>query len=264
MGRGVVGVKNGINVGTATHVGVRRSVNEDAYCALVGSETPSGTEALLAIADGMGGHQAGEVASSMAIHGLVDGLCSVARRDGIGGRQISVEQLMASVFEDLDRDIRSNVRMPGRLGMGTTLTAALAVDGSLFVAHVGDTRAYLLRDGELCQLTRDHSWVAEQVARGVLTPAAAKSHSKRHVITRALGTGPDCRPDTRVVPIEKGDVVLICSDGLHSQVPEDSIREDLVAMSPELASQSLVERANSAGGSDNVTVVVASMGSSPG
>ena len=161
---------------------LRRSVNEDAYCALVGSKAPIGTEALLAIADGMAGRQGGEVASSIAIHGLVDDLFRVARSDGIGARQIGIEQMMASVFEELDRDIRGNVQKPGRLGMGTTPTAALAVDGSLLVAHVGDTRACLLRNGELFQLTRDHTWVEEQVARGVLTPAAAKSHSKRNVI----------------------------------------------------------------------------------
>ena len=148
--------------------------------------------------------------------------------------------------------------------MGTTLTAALLADGRLDVVHVGDSRAYLWRDGELRQLTEDHSVVAELVRRGSLSAEDAEHHPHRNVITRALGAEPDVVADTVSEALRDGDVVLLCSDGLSSYVPERDIAAVLAeAGSLREAAAALVERANAAGGTDNVTVVLARAGRAP-
>ena len=153
---------------------------------------------------------------------------------------------------------------PDKAGMGTTLTTALLADDRLDVVHVGDSRAYLWRDGELRQLTEDHSVVAELVRRGSLSAEDAENHPHRNVITRALGAEPEVVADTVSEPLRDGDVVLLCSDGLSSYVPERDIAAALAAAgSLREAAAALVERANAAGGTDNVTVVLARAGLAP-
>ena len=249
----------GIRLGSLTHVGMKRSGNEDSYCALVGPNSPPGTDALLAVADGMGGHQSGEVASALAIQELVSRLSSDGTGDstlpGGGGR----EALMQRVVQEANAEVNRAATRPETRGMGTTLTSAVLAGPDLFVAHVGDSRAYLLRKGKLRQITQDHSWVAEEVARGALTPQQARDHPRKNVLTRALGIAPTVQVDTMRVDAEDGDVFLLCSDGLNSLVTDDEIGLALSKEDPQEACQSLVERANSLGGHDNITVVITRM-----
>ncbi len=205
---------------------------------------------VLVVADGMGGAKAGEVAAQMAVDAV-----------GALGAPITVADIRAAVTE-ANRSIRRLASdEPDKSGMGTTLTAAMMRDGTLDVVHVGDSRAYLWRDSALTQVTEDHSVVAELVRRGSITAEEAESHPHRNVITRALGAEADVEADTVSAPVRDGDVVLLCSDGLSSYVPEATIAAVLEA-APTLheAARELVAAANAAGGTDNVTVVLARVG----
>jgi PPM family protein phosphatase len=205
---------------------------------------------VLAVADGMGGAKAGEVAAEMAVS-EVGGLAPPVTADAV---RDALERANAAIRRLAEED-------PDKAGMGTTLTAAVLADGRLDVVHVGDSRAYLWRDGELRQLTQDHSVVAELVRRGSISPEDAETHPHRNVITRALGAEPQVVPDTVSEPLREGDVVLLCSDGLSSYVGADEIARVLSrARTLAEAARLLVERANAAGGVDNVTVVLARAG----
>jgi PPM family protein phosphatase len=223
-----------------TDPGRRRRRNEDAYVC----EPP-----LFAIADGMGGAQAGEVAS-----GLAAAVLEEATGDERG------EERVASLIQEANRRVfqRSN-EDAATSGMGTTMTVALVdhTDGTIAFGHVGDSRAYRVRSGELEQLTDDHSLVGELVRSGRLSPEEAESHPQRSVITRALGTEPDVDVDTFTVDAEPGDIYLLCSDGLTDMT---STRDILAAVesSNDLddAAHALVRAANDGGGEDNITVVL--------
>jgi serine/threonine protein phosphatase PrpC len=141
--------------------------------------------------------------------------------------------------------------------MGTTLTVALLAGRTLSVAHVGDSRAYLWRRGKLRQLTQDHSWVAEQVSRGVLSPGEARAHPKQNVLTRALGLDIRRGVDSHSLRLAQGDIILLCSDGLHSLLRDPEISDFLGQLAPQDACDQLVAQANSRGGKDNITVVIA-------
>jgi serine/threonine protein phosphatase PrpC len=200
---------------------------------------------LVAVADGMGGHQAGEVASATALEALRAAVASgESLREAIEGANEAVLEKSES-----DRELH---------GMGTTLTAGmLGTDGSLTIGHVGDSRAYLIRDGELRQITDDHSLVEELVRGGELTPEQAEVHPQRSIITRALGI--DRQVDVDVYPIElqPGDRILLCSDGLTTMLRPDEITNILGReQDPQRAAQLLVDAANAAGGEDNITAVI--------
>ncbi|MDQ6805588.1 MAG: Stp1/IreP family PP2C-type Ser/Thr phosphatase [Actinomycetota bacterium] len=200
------------------------------------------------VADGMGGAQAGEVASRIAVDAFAEGL----PEDG------SPEERLAAVALDANRRIYDLSRSESeRAGMGTTLTAAYLGETDLSIAHVGDSRAYLFRDGELTRLTQDHSLMAELIRRGKLTEEEAADHPQRSIITRALGPEPEVTVDTWTYPVRAGDVILLCSDGLTSMVPEAQVAETL-RTSGELdrAAQALIDEANRAGGRDNITVIL--------
>jgi len=223
-----------------TDTGRQRRANEDAYHA----RSP-----LFAVADGMGGAQAGEVASATAVAALSDGLPA-----GAG----TVEQRLALVVREANEQIHAlSVADEDRAGMGTTLTAAYVGEGEVTIVHVGDSRCYRWRGGELERLTTDHSLVEELVRQGRLSPEEAEEHPQRSIITRALGPEAVVEPDALTVPARAGDVFLLCSDGLTSMVHEPDIAATL-ADAPTLrtAAANLVERANSAGGRDNITVVL--------
>jgi protein phosphatase len=204
------------------------------------------------VADGMGGAQAGEVASRIAIETFEQGL------PGSG----TPEDRLAELVRDANQRIYDRSRTEqGRAGMGTTLTAAYLSDGHLAIAHVGDSRAYLLRDERLSRLTQDHSLVDELVRQGKLTEAQAAEHPQRSIITRALGPEPEVEVDTFSYPMRPGDIVLLCSDGLTSMVAEDRVAEILVSASTlEGAADQLIDEANEAGGRDNITVVLCRLG----
>jgi PPM family protein phosphatase len=222
----------------ASDLGRQRQGNEDSYFV----RAP-----LFVVADGMGGAQAGEVASEMAVESFDRGL-----PDG------SPADALVQVIEDANRRIHDRSRAESqRAGMGTTVTAAYVGEQEVTIAHVGDSRAYLLRDGKLARLTRDHSLVGELVARGKLTEEQAETHPQRSVITRALGPEPDVQVDVDTYPARSGDVFMVCSDGLTSMVPEARVTPILVeAGSLEQAGRELIAAANDAGGRDNITVIL--------
>jgi serine/threonine protein phosphatase PrpC len=200
------------------------------------------------VADGMGGAQAGEVASRIAIEAFEHGLPG----DG------SPEERLATRVREANHQIYERSRADrGRAGMGTTLTAAYVDDTHVAIAHVGDSRAYLFRDGTLQRLTQDHSLVDELVRRGKLTEEQAAEHPQRSIITRALGPEPDVEVDTWTYPARPGDVILLCSDGLTSMISEERVREVLASHEHlDAAADALINEANEAGGRDNITVVL--------
>jgi protein phosphatase len=223
-----------------TDTGRQRRGNEDAFYA----RSP-----LFAVADGMGGAQAGEVASHMAVEVLEQGL-----PDGVGSVE---ERLRARVAEANERILELAKSDDHLAGMGTTLTAAYVGEDDLTVAHVGDSRLYRLRDGELERLTDDHSLVEELVRQGKLTPEEADEHPQRSIITRALGAEPGVEADSRTWPARAGDVYLICSDGLTSMVAEAQVAAIIQgADSLAGAGRTLIDAANDAGGRDNITVIL--------
>jgi PPM family protein phosphatase len=219
-------------------LGRQRQGNEDNYFV----RAP-----LFAVADGMGGAQAGEVASEMAVESFQGGLPDGSPAEGL-----------VTVIEEANRRIHERSRSDEqRAGMGTTVTAAYVGEDAVTIAHVGDSRAYLLRDGDLVRLTRDHSLVGELVARGKLTEEQAEAHPQRSVITRALGPEPHVQVDVEVFPARDGDVFMICSDGLTSMVHEPSLKPLLTTgASLEEIGRTLIAAANEAGGRDNITVVL--------
>jgi PPM family protein phosphatase len=223
-----------------TDPGRKRRRNEDSFVI----DPP-----LFAVADGMGGAQAGEVASRLA---------AAAFREFHDADSLDPEGRLAAIIQEANRRIYERASDDAQVsGMGTTITAALVGSAGLVIGHVGDSRAYRLRGGDFEQLTDDHSLVADLVRSGRLTPEEADVHPQRSVITRALGTDPEVDVDTFTVGAESGDLFLICSDGLTTMVGDDDIR-DLVTAARDLeqAGKGLVKAANRAGGEDNVTVVL--------
>jgi serine/threonine protein phosphatase PrpC len=222
-----------------TDTGRQRHANEDAYFA----RSP-----IYAVADGMGGAQAGEVAARIAADAFETDL------DDSG----SAEERLSRVANEANRRIFALARSDAsRSGMGTTLTGALVSDDEVSIVHVGDSRAYLLREGELRQLTRDHSLVEELRRRGRLTSEEAEEHPQRSIITRALGPDADVEPDIHSHQARSGDVFLICSDGLTSMVREEEVRRILVeSESLQKAVDALIQEANRRGGRDNITVIL--------
>ena len=229
-----------------TDVGLVRPGNEDAYAA---------RPPLFAVADGLGGHQAGEVASNIAIETLED----------LAPRDADVAALDAAVCAANAAVIAAARDGKGRIGMGTTLTAVV-VDGlRLAVAHVGDSRAYLLHDDSLSRITQDHSMVADMIRQGTLTEEESRYHPNRSVITRALGTDPGVTPDAFELRAAVGDRLLLSTDGLHGQVSDVEIADILRSSgTPAEAARALVDAANTAGGGDNVTVVIVDIDGSGG
>jgi protein phosphatase len=202
---------------------------------------------LFVVADGMGGAQAGEVASQMAVDSFDTGMP--------GG---SPSEALVQIIEGANRAIHDRSRSDARTaGMGTTVTAAYVGERDVTIAHVGDSRAYVLRDGDLMRLTQDHSLVGELVLRGKLTEEQAEMHPQRSVITRALGSEPDVEVDVHVYQARAGDVFMLNSDGLTSMVPESRVKQLLDgAGSLAQAGRDLIAAANDAGGRDNITVIL--------
>ncbi|MFL5926747.1 MAG: Stp1/IreP family PP2C-type Ser/Thr phosphatase [Gaiellaceae bacterium] len=223
-----------------TDPGRKRRRNEDSYVI---------APPLFAVADGMGGAQAGEVAS-----GLAAGALEESGANGGGERRVT------ELIQEANRRVHHRATTDATTaGMGTTITAALVEpDGRVVFGHVGDSRAYLLRDDRLEQLTNDHTLVAELVRRGELSPGEAEVHPQRSVITRALGTDPDVDVDTFAVEAQPRDIFLICSDGLSSMVDFGELEDILRRHRDDLpgASRALIQAANRGGGEDNITAVL--------
>lgn len=229
-----------------TDVGRVREGNEDGF---------RDAAPFFAVADGMGGHRGGEVASRLALE--------TAERLRDAGRDAT----LADLIREASRTVHARARTDRDVaGMGTTLTVA-EVDGTVLrIAHVGDSRAYLLRDGALRQLTTDHTLVQRLVDIGEITPDEVADHPKRNVLVRVVGTEPDVEVDELEVPVRVGDRVLLCSDGLTGMVDDAHIAEVLrsTAGDAQAAVDRLVEAANAAGGADNVTALVVDLLVDPG
>jgi serine/threonine protein phosphatase PrpC len=228
---------------SATHVGLVRAGNEDSVRPVNDGSTED--PVVIAVADGMGGAVAGEVASRVAIDAA---FAEKATSDISPGDRVrnGNDAVVAAVADDTTLS-----------GMGTTLTVGLFLPGgTVRIGHIGDSRLYLYRDNELQQLTRDHTLVAELVAMGRITAEEAATHPRRHLVTRVIGT-PDVNVDEFEVELKPDDRILICSDGLNTMLRDHEIAAKLAAASsPSDAAWSLVEAANAAGGTDNTTVAV--------
>jgi protein phosphatase len=227
-----------------TDVGQSRDHNEDSYGVGDGEPVERFGD-LIVVCDGMGGHAAGEVASRVA----VDAILSVYYTDTSDERPLALEH----AFDTANEQIYET----GHGSMGTTGVAALLHHDALHVANVGDSRAYIIRDGQIRQITRDHSFVSDQVAAGLITPEQARSSPHRNVITRALGYQSEVSVDLFRLPLQIGDTVVLCSDGLHGLVADEEIAELVETHGPEAAVDQLIDLANQRGGPDNITVVIA-------
>lgn len=227
-----------LSYGSRTDVGLVRDHNEDSLTV---------TPPLFAVADGMGGHAAGEVASEVAIQSLVVHAPHTA--DG--------DDLARAVVEANRAVIRAAREGLGRQGMGTTMTAAVLDGPRMVIAQVGDSRAYLLHQDRLQAITRDHSLMADLIESGQITPEQAKTHPQRSVITRALGSDPNTLPDIYEMTVEDGDRLLLCSDGLSGMVDDDLLESTLIRVgNPQKCADTLVDEALAAGGHDNITAIV--------
>lgn len=246
--------------GGATDVGMVRSNNEDSYQLVPALN-------LFVLADGMGGEAHGEVASSLAVETVVkyclagqenrDAPLSGEAKPGLTEKS---RRLASAVHLANQKVFASAAQHPEQRGMGATMTAAWIDDMNLSIAHVGDSRVYLLRMGVLQQLTSDHSLVAEQVRRGILTASEAESSTMQNVLLRALGTQPEVEVDIEQVGLFPNDLLLLCSDGLTRMVTEPEIAGALQSEpDPQKAAEKLIKLANEGGGVDNVTAIVVSL-----
>ena len=221
-----------------TNKGLIRLSNQDSL--LIAHNTYS-------VADGMGGHKGGETASRMAVQVM---------KDSLYGQTPSPEKLTAAFSAANERVYDMQKKNSALSGMGTTMTLLWEAEKEVLIAHVGDSRAYLYRDGKLTQKTEDHSVVAELVRNKIITPEMALTHPYRSVITRALGTDPAVETDIITVEKKKDDLWLVCSDGLYNMVPDDQMSEVFAALPPEQAADKLLELAIDHGGHDNVSFVL--------
>jgi protein phosphatase len=239
-----------------TDVGKKRKHNEDNYALDV-------EEGLFIVADGMGGHAAGEVAAKITVETISEFIAATRQKEEATwpfkyNHQLhfNSNRLAVAIEKANEKVMSAVVAQPWLKGMGTTVVAGLLNEKLLSLAHVGDSRAYLFRQGELSLLTDDHSWVHEQVTAGILTEDEAKSHPLKNVVTRALGGGPTVSPDLQELDFRPGDLFLFCSDGLTTMLSDEEIRDCLSQeQTPRELCRRLVDLANEKGGVDNITVV---------
>lgn len=264
---------NSLHASELTHPGLQRETNEDATYIRFVSQSGQPPTGLFIVADGMGGHQAGEVASRLAIEKVASALASLFSPppDPKQTRQLKATTDMHPLAEtgieaDLQQAVQDANQVIIRYGqrhsesagdLGSTITAMVVHQGSAFIANVGDSRTYRFRRGELMQITRDHSLVASLVAAGQLEPEELYTHDRRSQIYRCLGASPNLVVDIFPVAMEVGDIFLLCSDGLWEMVRDPAIGDVLGSgTSPQTICQQLVELANANGGADNISVIV--------
>lgn len=236
-----------------TDVGQVRSTNQDSF--LIDEK-----ERLYIVADGMGGHAGGEIASSLCVQEIAksirDNRSAFSSKEPRTHPDPKISNVLANSVNHASTKIYEKaLEDPSLKGMGTTATVLKIVDGFAYVAHVGDSRCYLLRCGFIYQVTNDHSLVSEQVRAGILTKEEAELHHLRNVITRSVGYQEEEDVDTTSLQLEDGDLLVLCSDGLHGKVPDKEISNLTKELQTE-AVQRLIQLANERGGDDNITVVV--------
>lgn len=246
-----------MQLGHGSHPGRVRETNED-YHRIKSFPTSRGLLQLMAVADGMGGAAAGEKASKLAIETLTDVLKNYAASIAQVREVIALEKAIERAFTLANRAIhQAGLYDPNLAGMGTTLTALVFFEGKAVLAHVGDSRALLIRKNAVNQLSQDHSWVAEQVAQGLLTLEEASNHAYRNIITRALGTKPTVKVDIKPIKVLSGDIYILCTDGLHGLVdPDDMLSELKGNFDPQAAMDFWINLANWRGGPDNITGII--------
>jgi PPM family protein phosphatase len=246
-------VRPGIEAASLTDVGCHRENNED-NCAYWEPQDDAAFQRvgrLAVVADGMGGAEGGQYASKIAIEAVCEIYSSSPEPD-------PQQRILASFHEANDRVQREAHAKPMLRGMGTTLTACAIVGKNLYFAHIGDSRLFLVRDGEARQLSRDHSLVARLIESGTIRPEEAETHPQKHVLTAAIGVAEDLQPDMPSAPVElrSSDVLILCTDGLWGQITSAEIAEMVSKSTPKDACQSLVQLAKERGGPDNITVQV--------
>ena len=244
-------VRPSVTVAAKTDLGRVRENNEDKlefFLPTTDDELAS-RGMIFIVCDGMGGHEAGQIASELACKTFID----VYRNHP----SESPEEAARSAVLSANRFVLDVSRaVPNRKGMGTTLSALLIIQDKAVIAQVGDSRVYRLRDGEFMQMTNDHTWVEETIAMGTMTREEAEAHPYKHVLTRAIGTEQDVKVDIFSEDVEEGDVYLICSDGLTGHVSDDEMRRGLSELGPAEAAWELVGKALVGGGRDNTTVII--------
>ncbi len=242
---GVIRLKYGIK----TDRGLKRQLNEDNCNVLVGY---SGVPPCFVIADGMGGHKCGDVASKQA----VDSVCNHLLMSDWETPQIS--ELLKNIIIDVNKELyQYSILDESTQGMGTTLIITALKNRKLYIGHVGDSRVYLIRANSIQKMTSDHSFIEELIKNGTITKDEAINHPKRNVITRAVGYEHDLQVDTYEIDVLDNDEILVCTDGLTNMLSEEEILEIIKnAEDPQVACDTLVENANNKGGEDNITVIV--------
>jgi len=246
-------VRTGIEVSVQSDIGCLRQNNEDSF----GYWEPEDDQQFLrkgrlaVVADGMGGYEGGQEASRLAVETLLE----VYRDFGGDDPQAALVEALQTAHEQIRE---YSFAHPELRGMGTTCTAAAIVQDALYYVHVGDTRLYLIRDGRITRVTRDHSYVGRLVESGMISPEEAENHPQRNILTAALGTNPDLIMDSpgQPEPLRPEDVLLICSDGLWGQVRDSEILDAVENKSAEQTGRRLIELARERGGPDNITVEV--------
>jgi PPM family protein phosphatase len=246
-------------------IGLVRKVNEDDFLCLklndlLELENPAADLYLCIVADGMGGRNAGEVASSMAVHEIVEFIkekyINVLMEQDISEEKI-FDLIKSAIYYSNEKIYKKSILNSEYVGMGTTLSMVFIMNNNLYYGHVGDSRIYLIRKNEITKLTEDHSLVAELVKQGTIKPEEAFSHPQKNIITRALGTEYDIEADLGKQVIENGDYLLLCTDGLSNLIKDDEIMELVIAAEDvEQACENLINKAKENGGFDNITVVV--------
>jgi serine/threonine protein phosphatase PrpC len=246
-------VRSGVEVSGQSDIGCQRENNEDSF----GYWEPEGDEEFLRkgrlaiVADGMGGYEGGQEASNLA----VETVSSFYRDHNGGDPQQTLNDALQAAH---DRVREHGFAHPKLRGMGTTCTAIALVGNALHYVHVGDTRLYLVRDGHITQITRDHSYVARLLEAGMISREEAEKHPQRNILTAALGTSADLIMESPGQPavVQSGDVLVVCSDGLWGQVQDAEIQEAVANQSPEAAARALIELARERGGPDNITLQI--------
>ena len=234
-----------------TDRGLVREINEDSYNVIAGgADTPYA----FIIADGMGGHNCGEIASRAAVEYISNSIAQDSRRF-LPAEKCEAE--LRKLVEDTNSAVyQKSLERPETNGMGTTLTMAVIVDTSIAVAHVGDSRLYLIRAGNIQQMTEDHSYIEALVKNGTITRKEAEHHPRKNIITRAVGCLPELEVDILSLTVEKNDIFILCTDGLTNMLGEGEIAEKVRNSEPDVACSQLIEAAKKQGGEDNITVIV--------
>lgn len=256
-----------LNIFHVTHPGMKGKVNEDriGYATFINPQTGNSPITLGVLCDGIGGHQAGEIAADIAVRSILDDFSSRDEGDSLDNLQQSVLNANQLIFQEAQTDQMHK-------GMGSTCACALVIDHHLYTCNIGDSRIYLLRKKVLTQVSTDHTWVQEAIEAGLIQPGDAETHPNRHVLRRYLGSPTLPRVDTRLrlttletdaqseanqgLLLDKGDVILLCSDGLTDLVRDKEIAQTLMSKPPQEAIEFLVSLANQRGGHDNITILL--------